>query len=120
MGPIQILPLFYILHVFPNGSGRDKKIKAHLYDRSYDPHICTDNIVGDEPLNGEVQTMRGASGPEVLTGGNRTLMSPSSSTYMHPNTPWNLGTIPKTGKDKDFKLFPRPKIHQTDKWPPTN
>lgn len=89
-----------------NGGGRDKKIKEHLYDKNYDPDISTDNTVGDELLNDKIQTMRGASGSDALTEGNRTLMSPSSSTYMHPNTPRNLGTIPKTGKDTDFKLFP--------------
>lgn len=33
-------------------------------------------------------------------------MSPSLPTYTHPQTPRNIGAIPKTGKGKDFQLFP--------------
>lgn len=89
-----------------NGGGKDKKIKEHLHDKNYNLDICTDNTAGDGSFNDEALNMRGASGADVLIGGNRIPMSPLPSTHMHPNTPRNLGTIPKTCKDKDFQLFP--------------
>lgn len=89
-----------------NGGDRDKKIKEHLDDRHYHPSFVTANITrGDMPNNG-VQILKGASGSDVLAGGNRTLICPSPSAFAHTNTPWNSGAIPKVAKDKDFQLFP--------------
>lgn len=66
----------------------------------------SENKAGDGS-RGDTQAIdKGAGGSDILTGPNRTPLSPQISMQAHVQTPGNTGTISKIMKGKDFHLFP--------------